>query len=205
MQTRRIGSDLKIFDDFEQYTLLPRDPIHPDAVASAMKKVSSPNSRHIISTRRGRPLVVSRSLGELEVHTLAGQTLVNLGVGVEAVVDAAALLLVKEDLEDLGAIFLGANTLSNNLDGEDEVGEDGVVHGGEGSAARSLLGLSGAAAVAALRAGENATRGNDDDVAVGELLLELTGQSLLAAVPSLEKRNRDEDDDGLATVSDLDL
>lgn len=116
-------------------------------------------------------------LGELEVHTLAGQTLVDLRVGVEAVVDAAALLLVEDDLEDLGVVLLGADALADDLDGVDEVGEDGVVDGGQSPGARALLGLGGAAAVAALGARQDAAGSDDQHVAVGELLLELTGET----------------------------
>ena len=50
--------------------------------------------------------------------------------------------------------------------------------GGEGTRAGTLLGLSCAAAVRALGAGENAARGDDQDVAVRELLLELTSETV---------------------------
>ena len=116
-------------------------------------------------------------LGELEVDTLAGQTLVDLGVGVKTVVDATTLLLVEDDLEDLGVVLLGADALADDLDGVDEVGQDGVVDSGESSRLGTLLGLVGARAVGALGAGENAAGSNDQDVAVGELLLELTGET----------------------------
>ena len=49
--------------------------------------------------------------------------------------------------------------------------------GSEGSAARTLLRERSAGAVGALGTGEDAARGEDQDVAVGELLLELTGES----------------------------
>lgn len=124
-------------------------------------------------------LVLSWGLWELEVDTLAGQTLVDLRVGVEAVVNTTTLLLVEDDLEDLGAILLGAQTLSDNLDRVDEVGKDGVVHSGQSTRTWALLGLAGAAAVAALGARQDAARGNDEDVAVGELLLKLTGEATI--------------------------
>lgn len=116
-------------------------------------------------------------LGELEDDAAAGQLAVDLGVGVEAVVDAAALLLVEDDLEGLGAVLLGAEALADDLDGEDEVGEDGVVDGGQGAAAGALLLLGVARAGGALGAGQDAARGEDQDVAVRELLLELTGEA----------------------------
>lgn len=88
----------------------------------------------------------------------------------------------------------------------------------------ALLGLRCSAAVAALWARQDTAGGNDDDVTVGEFLLELTGQAgrkmlgqeqerenwmrnvpLLGTVPALEERDGDEDDNRLATVADLDL
>ena len=116
-------------------------------------------------------------LGELEVDTLAGEALVDLGVGVEPVVNTATLLLVENNLEDLGAVLLGAETLADDLDGVDEVGEDGVVDSGESPGLGALLGLAGAGPVGALGAGQDAAGSNDQDVAVGELLLELTGET----------------------------
>ena len=49
--------------------------------------------------------------------------------------------------------------------------------GGECARAWTLLRLAGAAAVAALWAGQDAAGGDDEDVAVGELLLELASEA----------------------------
>jgi hypothetical protein len=122
-------------------------------------------------------VVGGRALGELEVDGLASEALVDLGVGVEPVVDATTLLLVEHNLEELGAILLGAQTLANNLDGVDEVGEDVVVDGGQSPRAGTLLGLGGARAVGALGTGQDAAGSDQENVAVGELLLELTGEA----------------------------
>lgn len=77
--------------------------------------------------------------------------------------------------------------------------------GGEGAGAGALLGLGVAGAGRALGAGEDAAGGQDQDVAVGELLLELTGEALLDAVEALQGRNGDKDGDSLLAVADLDL
>lgn len=123
-------------------------------------------------------LVLGRArLGELEGDAAAGEAAVDLGVGVEAVVDTATLLLVEDDLEELGTVLLGAEALADDLDGVDEVGQDGVVDGGQSARTGALLGLGVAGAGGALGAGQDAARGQDQDVAVGELLLELTGQA----------------------------
>ena len=76
-------------------------------------------------------LVLRSSLGELEGDTTASQAPVDLRVGVEPVVNATTLLLVKDDLEGLGAVLLGAEALADNLDGVDQVGQDGIVDSGE--------------------------------------------------------------------------
>lgn len=122
-------------------------------------------------------LVLSSDLRELEVDTLTGESLVDLGVSVESVVNTTTLLLVKNDLEDLGTVLLGAHALADNLDREDEIGQDGVVDGSECARTRTLLGLGSTGAVGALGAGKDAAGRNDEDVTVGELLLELTGQA----------------------------
>lgn len=93
-------------------------------------------------------------------------------------VNAATLLLVEDDLERLAAVLLGAGALADNLNGVDEVVEDGLVDGREGAAARTLLLLVRAAVGGALRAGEDAALGDEEDVAVGELLFEFAGETV---------------------------
>ena len=73
-------------------------------------------------------------------------------------IDGVPLLLIENDLEHLAAVFLCAQALAHDFDGEDQVGQDGIVHGGQGSRARALLRLRGARAVGALRAREDAAR-----------------------------------------------
>jgi len=79
------------------------------------------------------------------------------------------------------------------------------VDGRECARARAFLGLVRAAAVGALGAWEDAARGEDQDVAVRELLLELAGQALLDFVEAGEEGDGDEDDDGFFAVADFDL
>lgn len=122
-------------------------------------------------------VVGNAALGELENDVTAGQSSVDLTVGIQAVVNTTTLLLVKDDLEDLAAVLLGADALADDLNGVDKVGQDGVVHGSESARARTLLGELGARAGRALGTGQNAARSNEEDLAVGELLLELTGQA----------------------------
>lgn len=122
-------------------------------------------------------LILCSTLRELEVDALPRQALVDFAVGIEPVVDTTSLLLVEDALQHLAAVLAGAGALADDLDRVDEIGEDGIVDGGECAGSWTLLSLRCAAAVAALGAGENAARGDDEDVAVGELLLELAGEA----------------------------
>lgn len=129
--------------------------------------------------RHAPNLVVSgTALGELEDNGTAGQSAVDLAVGIESVVNTTALLLVENNLDGLAAVLLGADTLANDLDGVDEVGEDGVVDSSQSAGTGTLLGLVGARVDGALGAGEDAALSDEEDVAVGELLLELTGEAV---------------------------
>lgn len=130
-------------------------------------------------------LELSAALGELEGNGAAGEATVDLAVGIEAVVDTTTLLLVEDDLEGLGAVLLGAGALTDNLDGVDEVGEDGVVDSSQSARAGALLGLGGARVGGALGAGQDAALGHEENVAVGELLLELAGKTGLVLVLGL--------------------
>ena len=164
--------------------------------------------------------------GELEENTTASKAVVDLGVGVESVVNTATLLLVKDDLEGLGAVLLGAETLADDLDGVDEVGQDGIVDSSQSARTGALLGLGVARAGGALGLGEDAAGSEDQDVAVGELLLELTSEAatqhgqyvqckmdrvflfnlpLLDAVEALQGWDGDKDDNSLLAVANLDL
>lgn len=93
-------------------------------------------------------------------------------------VNAAALLLVEDDLERLAAVLLGAGTLADDLNGVDKVVKDGVVDGRQGAGTGALLLLVGAGVGGALGLRKDAALSNEEDVAVGELLLKLTGQAM---------------------------
>lgn len=168
----------------------------------------------------------SAALRELENNVAAGQSSVNLAISIEAVVNTTTLLLIENDLDGLAAVLLGADTLANNLNGVDDVGEDGVVDSSQSTGTRTLLSEGVARADGALGAGEDTARSNDDNVAVGELLLELTSQSvgpsvsapsfqsvwcfsqnipLLNLVETLEERDGNEDGNSLLAMADLDL
>ena len=75
----------------------------------------------------------------------------------------------------------------------------------ESSGSWSLLCLVGSGSVGSLWPGENASRGEKEDVAVAELLLELTGKSLLDLMEILQERDWDEDNDCALAVADFEL
>lgn len=98
-------------------------------------------------------------------------------------VNTTLLLLVKDDLEGLAAVLLGAGALADNLDGVDKVAEDGVVDSSQSARAGTLLGLVGARVDGALRAGKDTALSDEEDVAVRELLLQLAGQAVVVKNP----------------------
>lgn len=76
-------------------------------------------------------------------------------------INTTLLLLIQDDLQKLASIFLGSQSLADNLNWENQVGEDGVVDSGQCSGTGALLSKGGAGAVAALGAGEDAA-GRED-------------------------------------------
>lgn len=54
------------------------------------------------------------------------------------------------------------------------------MHGGQGTAVRALLRLGGARAVGTFGPGQDAARGEEEDVTVGELLFEFARQAAMA-------------------------
>jgi len=142
---------------------------------------------------------------ELEDNTTSSQTLVDLRVSVESVVNTTSLFLIQNDLQSLASIFLGSNTLTNNLNWVDEITENGIVDSSESSGTRTLLGEGGSGSVAALWSGENATSCEDYDMAIRELLFELTCETLLNSVKACKGWDGDKDDNSLLAVANFNL
>lgn len=138
---------------------------------------------------------------KLEGDVFSGQLSVHLTESVNLVINNGLLFGIQEDLGNLVAIDLGADTLSDNLSGVDEVVEKVLVNSGEGSGTRSLLGD----ARPPRRDGEDSAEGKEDNVSVGELLLEFAGKALLNFVELLEEWHWDKDDNSLLASTNLDL
>lgn len=79
------------------------------------------------------------------------------------------------------------------------------MHGGQGAGTGSFLGLRSTAAVGSLGTGEDAARGKDEHVAVGEFLFQLAGETLLDFVEAREEGDGNEDYDGFFAVADFNL
>lgn len=152
------------------------------------------------------PLILSTTThGELEVASSASQLAVDLGVGIKSVVNTTSFLLIQHNLQDLAAVLLGSQSLANNLDWIDNIGQDSIVDSGQSSGSWSLLCLAASRSVGALWSWEDASRGEEDDMSVTELLLQFSGESLLDLVEVLEERDGDEDHDGALAVADFEL
>jgi hypothetical protein len=140
---------------------------------------SSPPSASQNSLNTTSFSVLGLALRKFKSNTSTCQPSVDLGVGIESVVHATSLLLVKNNLQGLGTIFLRSDALSDDLNRVDEVGEDSIMNSGECSGTRTLLGLRGTGAVGSLGAGKDTARREDQDVTIRELLLEFTGETII--------------------------
>lgn len=103
----------------------------------------------------------STALREIEFDTTASQSPVNLAICVQAVVNTTSLLLVQDDLENFRAVLLCSQTLADDLNRVDNVGEDCLVDSGESAGSGPLLGLGSAGAGGALGARQDATGSED--------------------------------------------
>lgn len=151
-----------------------------------------------------RLVLLSTTHGEFEADTTSSQLLVHLAVRVESVVNTTSLLLIQNDLQHLAAILLCPDALANDFNWVNDIGQDRIVDSSQCSGPWSLLRLVGSAAVRALWAGKDAARGDNDDLAVGKLLLKFASETLLDFVEAGEERDRYEDHDGFL-CSDIDL
>jgi len=146
---------------------------------------------------------LDQNLGEFEVDVLACQLLVDSAERVHFVLDLRLLSLVEEDLHHAASVELDADSLSDNLGRVDQVVEDGRVHRRQSAVAGSLLLLL----VARLfgRLGQDASLGDEDDVASVKLLLQLPDEARLDLLVGFELGDGDEDDDGAFAAAHVHL
>lgn len=150
-------------------------------------------------------VILTTADGEFETTGSASEFPVDLRVGIESVVNTTSLLLVQDNLQNLASILLGSQSLSNNLDGVYDISQDSIVDGGQSSGTRSLLCLRCSGSVRSLWSWQDTSRCEEEDMSIGELLLEFSGQSLLNLVEVVEERDWDEDDDRALAMADFEL
>jgi len=139
---------------------------------------------------------------EGEVGVFSGQFLVNDRESVQFMINVGFILGIKEDLEMPRVVELVSDASADDIGGEDEVLQDGVVHGGESPAPRSLLPLD---VVFPGGLGNDLSLGDDDDMLAAEFLLEFADQTGLDLVIRGKEGIGDEDDDGLLVAFDGDF
>eukprot|EP00216_Chloropicon_sp_CCMP2111_P006478 CAMPEP_0198240480 /NCGR_PEP_ID=MMETSP1446-20131203/5577_1 /TAXON_ID=1461542 ORGANISM="Unidentified sp, Strain CCMP2111" /NCGR_SAMPLE_ID=MMETSP1446 /ASSEMBLY_ACC=CAM_ASM_001112 /LENGTH=211 /DNA_ID=CAMNT_0043923213 /DNA_START=290 /DNA_END=922 /DNA_ORIENTATION=- len=145
---------------------------------------------------RGGFLVLA---GVLEEDVLSGERLVGGGEGVELGLGVLLILGVEENFEHARPVRGEPGALSDDLCGEDDVAEDGLVHGGEGA------GPGPGEGEPALRRLLDPPVGNDHDMLAAELLLELAHQALLDLLEGLPEPEWDRHDHRLAPARDVHL
>ena len=138
---------------------------------------------------------------DLENDLLAGQLVVDGLERLELVVNLLHVLGVEQHLLDFVAADQVSDSLANNLSWEHKVLQDLVVDRSQSSGSRSLLGLSGSSG----RLWQDSSLGQENDVAVRELLLQLTGQFGLHLVVPSQRWHRHEDGNSLLTTGNLNL
>lgn len=134
-------------------------------------------------------------------NLLTGHLGVQLLERVQLVVDGVGVLRVQVHLADLGTTDQVSDSLTDDFGGEDQVFEDGVVDGGQGSRPGSLLLLSRLSG----GLGQDLSFTQEHDVSVGELLFQFTGQSSLDLLVSGERGRGDEHHQHLLTTGDVDF
>lgn len=112
---------------------------------------------------------------ELKPDPLPRQLPVHFRISIQPIIHTASLLLIQHHLQHLTPILSRPCPLSYNLHRVHDVAQDGVVDGCQSARVRALLGLRGARAVGTFGARKDAAGGEDEDMAVGELLFEFAG------------------------------
>lgn len=105
------------------------------------------------------------------------------------------LVLVQMNLDQLRAVQLDAHPLADDLSREDQILQNGIVHGSQGAGSWALL-LVGVTTTA-LGLGQDTTLANEHDMFAGEFLLQLTHKTGLDLLEGLLLGYRDVDHDSL--------
>lgn len=79
-------------------------------------------------------------LGEFDYDVFSGQSFVSVYDGADSFLQEVLFVLVDGDLHELGSIESDSGSLSEDASGQEELVQEALVDGGEGSTEGSLLG-----------------------------------------------------------------
>lgn len=137
-------------------------------------------------------LLETRVPHESEGDTTVGELLEQVGSLGEAATELALHASVEVDLHDAGTVSAEAPAATDDVSGEDEVVEDGLVDGGGSAGALNILEL-----VDVLRALDDLALSKEEDGTAGEALFEFGDKSLLVLADEHEEAEGIEDEDAL--------
>jgi hypothetical protein len=118
----------------------------------------------------------------VERNLLVGQLSINSSIGISATLNVGLVTSIKVNLKDTTSINLASGALSGDLGGVDNVLEDGILDGSQGTrAGAQSLGLLGTG----IALSKDVTLGNNDEVFSRELLLQLADEASLDLLEGL--------------------
>ena len=137
---------------------------------------------------------------EGEDDGLVGEFHVHHGEGVELLLEGVSLLVlsVQDDLHDRLTVSGELASLARDVDGGDDVVEESLVDRGEGARAGAHL-----QTLASIVGIDHSPLSDNDNVLLGELLLELLDQTTLDSLDSLPDTGGDVHDDALLAGLDF--
>ena len=139
---------------------------------------------------------------EGEHSGLVGELEVSSRESVELLLNVVAFLLldIEHNLEHLSAVGRHLDSLASDLMRGDNVVEDGLVDGSQGAGSGSDLDTLASEVLV-----DHGSVGGENNVLLGELLLELSNQSSVDLGNNSPRLVREVNNDGLSASLDLDL
>jgi len=137
-------------------------------------------------------LLETRVPHEAELDGALGELLEQVGGLLEAAAELGLHARIEVDLHDAGTVSAEAPAAADDVSGEEEVAEDGLVDGGGSAGALDFLEL-----VDVVGALDDLALSDEEDVAASEALLELGDEGLLDLADEHEEAEGVEDEDTL--------
>lgn len=117
----------------------------------------------------------SASQRELKSDPFPRQLPIHLRISIKSIIHPASLFLIQYHFQHLTAVLPRPRPLSHNLNRVHYIAQDRIVHGSQGTRMWAFLRLRRAGAVGTFGPRENAARGEEEDVTVGEFLFKFPG------------------------------